>query len=203
VDTSLFRPLDRAACKRELGIPGFLVGYVGRLVEEKGLMDLIDALPHCPPDVNCIFLGSGPCQSQLANRARELNLASRVHFLPARPLEQLPAVMNALDLFVLPSRTTSSWKEQFGRVIIEAHACQTPVLGSNSGAIPDVIASGGLVFPERDPRALAGCITTLHADPNKLLDLGRHGRKQVEDDYTWQRIAVKMRAVYDRVAELL
>src|SRR5205823_2093778 len=99
--------------------------------------------------------------------------------------------------FILPSRTTPTWKEQFGRVIIEAHACSTPVLGSNSGAIPDVIASGGLIFNERNPSDLADKIRTLHSDPSRLRTLGSTGRQQVEALYTWQRIAQRMRSIYD------
>ncbi len=66
--------------------------------------------------------------------------------------------MNAIDVFVLPSRTTPRWKEQFGRVIIEAQACGTPVIGSDSGAIPEVVGKGGWIVPERDPPGLANAL---------------------------------------------
>jgi glycosyltransferase involved in cell wall biosynthesis len=89
--------------------------------------------------------------------------------------------MNALDVLVLPSRTTESWKEQFGRVIIEAHACQTPVIGSSSGAIPDVVGAGGMVVPERDPSALAAAMMQMASSPEQRAEMGRHGRAQVEE----------------------
>ena len=196
VDADLFRPLDRDECRRALGLSGFVVGYIGRLVEEKGLTEVVDALALCPPDVNLLFLGSGAHQPALEQRVAEAGLADRVRFLPARPLEELPQVMNALDTLVLPSRTTPRWKEQFGRVIIEAQACERPVVGSASGAIPEVIGGAGLVFPERDAKALADALLELRADPERAREMGRIGRRQVEEHYTWARVAERMREIY-------
>lgn len=196
VDAELFRPMDRAACRKALGLSGHVVGYVGRLVEEKGLLDLLDALPHCPPDVNLLLVGSGPLQGELEARVTQSGLASRVRILPGRRLEELPQVMNALDALALPSRTTSRWKEQFGRVIIEAHACGVPVIGSNSGAIPEVVGEAGLIVPEGDPQRLAEAIRTLSAAPEMGEEMGTIGRRQVEQKYTWERVARQMHAIY-------
>lgn len=199
VDSDLFRPLDRAAARRALGFSGFVVGYVGRLVAEKGLMDLVDALPACPANTCLVLVGSGDQHQPLLDRAAALDCADRVQILPGRPLDQLPQLMNALDVLVLPSRTTARWKEQFGRVIIEAGACQTPVIGSDSGAIPEVVGTAGLIFPEGQPLALAASIQHLHGDPKLCRDLGLQGRAQVEARYTWQRVAEQMHAIYRQV----
>ena len=139
VDVDLFRPMDREKCKAEYGFKKFVIGYVGRIVEQKGLMEAVEALEKVPDDVQLVFVGSGPFQVQLEHRAKELGKEGQIRFLPLRPREELPRLMNALDVLILPSRTTTRWKEQFGRVIIEAHACGTPVIGSDSGAIPEVI----------------------------------------------------------------
>ena len=195
-NAELFRSLDRAKCREELGIEGFLAGYVGRLVEEKGVMDLVEALPLCNLQVKVCFAGSGPMREALEARARELGVSERVLFLPHRPLEELPSVMNALDVLVLPSRTTARWKEQFGRVLIEAHACATPLIGSDSGAIPDVIGAGGIVIPEADVAGLAGAIETLRNAPEQARRMGEIGRAQVEAQYTWARVAERYREVY-------
>jgi glycosyltransferase involved in cell wall biosynthesis len=206
-DADLFRPLDRAACRQLLNaeldtnFDGFLVGYVGRWVEEKGLLDLLEALALCPRDVGVLLAGSGPLEEQMKLRARELKIAERVFFLPHRPPHKLPQVMNALDVLVLPSRTTARWKEQFGRVIIEAHACATPVIGSDSGAIPAVIGDAGLVFSEGDARAFADAIQTLKNDPECARRMGATGRAQVEAKYTWARVAEQMHSIYKRVLE--
>ncbi len=196
VDVELFRPLDRAQCRRELGWDGFTVGYVGRLVERKGLLDAVEALAILPSDVRLVFAGSGEFQPELERRVAELGKESQVQFLEARPLEALPPVMNALDALLLPSRTVPSWKEQFGRVIIEAQACGTPVIGSDSGAIPEVIADGGLTFPEGDAKALAAAILLLKSNPDEARALGGKGRQQVETSYTWAKVAAQMHGIY-------
>jgi glycosyltransferase involved in cell wall biosynthesis len=198
VDADLFRPLDRAACRAALGLTGFAVGYVGRLVAEKGLDDLLAAVALCPADVNVLFVGDGPMAAELGARAAALGVAGRVRLLPARPFASLPAVMNAVDCLALPSRTTGRWKEQFGRVIIEAHACGTPVVGSDSGAIPDVVGDGGLVVPERDPAALAAALTRLARDPGLARRMGAAGRAAALSRYTWASVAARMQAIYRR-----
>jgi glycosyltransferase involved in cell wall biosynthesis len=200
VDADLFRPLDRSACRKALGLSGFVAGYVGRLVPEKGLMDMLDALVLCAEQVQLLFVGSGPYQDELQQRARELGVAGRVRFVPPQAPSELPPVMNALDALVLVSRTTPSWKEQFGRVIIEAHACQTAVIGSDSGAIPDVVGQAGVVVPERDPAALAAALQRLSSSAELRTRLGSLGRRQVEERYTWQQVARRMGGIYRTVA---
>ena len=201
VDAELFRPMDRAECRRELGLAGFVAGYVGRLVEEKGLMEMVDALTLCPSHFRLLFVGSGDYQGELERRVREIGKEDQVTFLPGRPLEQLPQVMNAMDVLVLPSRTTPSWKEQFGRVLIEANACGTPVIGSTSGAIPEVVGKAGIVVPERNAKALADALRDLEADPAGCAAMGKIGRQQVEENYTWQRVAERMSGIYQRVMQ--
>ena len=214
VDTDLFRPLDRAACRAELGLgtggvdgravdgqlDPFWVGYVGRLVEEKGLGDLVAALAHCPPHFRLLLVGEGDFEPQLRARAAAIGLdPGRVVIRPQVELPQVATVMNALDVFVLPSRTTATWKEQFGRVIIEAHACGTPVVGSDSGAIPTVVGDGGLTFPEGNPAELAAALRALASDAELRHSLGQAGRRQVYAAYTWDRVAEQMHGIYDRL----
>ena len=196
VDAEIFRPMDREACRRALGVKGFVLGYVGRIVELKGLMDAVEALALCPADVNLFFVGSGIFQPELERRIAELGLGARVKFLPQRRMEELPEAMNAMDALLLVSRTTRTWKEQFGRVIIEAHACGTPVIGSDSGCIPEVVGEGGVIVPESNPAALAGAIQKLRAEPGLTRELGRAGREQVEERYTWERVAEQIRDIY-------
>ena len=196
VDAERFQPMEREQCRSELGLRGFVAGYVGRLVPRKGLMDLLEALPRCSAEVNLLFVGSGDHRAAMEARVRELGINPRVRFIEAQPPAALPAIMSALDVLVLPSRTVPSWKEQFGRVIIEAHACATPVIGSDSGAIPEVIGEAGMVFPEGDAPALAAAIEQLRASPGEGRRLGALGRQQVEERFTWQRVAERMRDIY-------
>jgi glycosyltransferase involved in cell wall biosynthesis len=199
VDIELFSPKDRENARRALGFSGFVCGYVGRIVEEKGLTEMIDALADCPSDVNLVFVGSGPLQPELERRVREAKRGANVRFLANRERGQLPEIMSALDVLLLPSRTTPRWKEQFGRVIIEAHACKTPVIGSDSGAIPAVIGLGGLVVPEQNPAALAAAICKLRNDPQLRDRMGTIGRRQTEEHYSWQKVADLMRDIYFRI----
>jgi glycosyltransferase involved in cell wall biosynthesis len=199
VDAAMFQPLDRDQCQRAMGLSGFVVGYVGRLVEEKGLSDLVAAIPHCPKQVQLALVGSGELQPHLERQVAELGLGSRVRFMGGQLLQSLPRLMNAFNVLALPSRTTPQWKEQFGRVIIEAHACAVPVIGSDSGAIPDVIGDGGRIAPERNPSAFAAAICELQAHPSLAAHLGRTGRQQVERKFTWKIVAERMAGIYRTV----
>jgi glycosyltransferase involved in cell wall biosynthesis len=199
VDAQLFSPMDRVQCREKVGLHGFVAGYIGRLVEEKGLMDAVEALALCPPKVQLLLVGEGPFEEALRSRVRELSKSEQVRFLPAQPLEKLPEIMNAIDVLVLPSRTTPSWKEQFGRVIIEAHACATPVIGSDSGAIPDVVGEAGLIVSEQNPAALAQALRELLEQPERRVRMGQAGRRQVEENYTWEQVAERMRNIYRTV----
>jgi glycosyltransferase involved in cell wall biosynthesis len=198
VDAELFRPLDRRDCRAKLQVDGFVVGYVGRLVPEKGIDDLLDALGECSESVQLLLVGESPDPERWKQRIAALKLESRVRLIGGRPASELPAIINALDVLVLPSRTTASWKEQFGRVVIEAHACGIPVIGSDSGAIPSVVGAAGIIFPERNPHELANAIKSLAGDADHCAELGLIGRKQVEELYTWDRVAERMHEIYLR-----
>ena len=107
--------------------------------------------------------------------------------------------MNILDVLVLPSRTTRRWKEQFGRVLIEAMACETPVVGSSSAEIPHVIGEAGLVFPEGDVVALTKHLRSLCDSPDLVALLGARGRARVLQRFTHRRIAEETAKLYKQV----
>ena len=90
---------------------------------------------------------------------------------------------------MLPSRTTPVWKEQFGRVLAEAMACKVPVIGSDSGAIREVIGDAGLIFPEGNVAALADCLRLLNASPSLRHDLAERGYVRASGLYTQEHIA--------------
>ena len=206
VDAEVFRvptPAQRAATRAQLGWKDEMVcGYVGRLVEEKGLSDLVAAIAQTrPASTRAVLVGDGPMQEPLRAQIAQLGLAERVQLLPARGREELAQLMGALDALVLPSRTTARWKEQFGRVIIEAQACGIPVVGSSSGAIPEVVGQGGLVFPEGDAAQLAGKLTWLAEHPDQARQMGLRGRSVVEENYTWARAAQAMQNIYRELCQ--
>lgn len=199
VDETLFRPLDRAACRRQFGMRGFTAGYVGRLVEEKGLLDFVDALARCPSRVEGVLVGDGPMRDMLYKTISDQGLSTRVKLLGALGPGKLPELMNALDVLVLPSKTTRRWKEQFGRVIIEAHACGIPVIGSDSGAIPEVVGGGGRIVPEGNPESLAAALESLADNPAQAVEWSRAGRSKALQMCTWRAVARQMHGIYQTV----
>lgn len=199
VNEEVFRPMNTEGWSPKLGKAAFTAGYIGRFVPEKGLRDFLDALALCPSEIQAVIVGEGPMRAQLEAKIRELGLESRVRILPPMGVKDLPHLMNSLAVLVLPSRTTARWKEQFGRVIIEAQACAVPVIGSDSGAIPTVVGQGGWIFPEGDVEKLAVLLQMLHQSPEIASERGRMGREQVLQSCTWRKIAEQMHLIYQSV----
>ena len=123
-------------------------------------------------------------------------VADRIDFTGVLRSGDMPAFYRSLDAFVLPSRTTSSWKEQFGRVLVEAMACGVPVIGSRSGEIPRVIGDAGLIFPEGDVAALQVQLARLQSSPELRRALAAQGRARVLAHFTMAQIAQQTVEVY-------
>ena len=179
----------------------FTIGYVGRLVPEKGIADLLRAAAKLSGDWRVRLLGNGPDRDRLLALARSLGISERVAFDPQVPSSDVPAYLGRLHALVLPSRTRPNWKEQFGRVLIEAMACGVPVVGSDSGEIPNVIGDAGLVFPEQDVGALYAHLRTLMGDRDLWHELSHRGRERVRARFTQSRVAAQTVAVYREVMD--
>ncbi|MRX43670.1 glycosyltransferase [Agromyces kandeliae] len=130
------------------------VGFIGRLVPEKGLVLLLDALAR-DPRLRLRVVGTGPLASELRERAASVGVADRVELVGAVEPAGIPDVLRSFDVLAVPSLPTASWTEQFGRVAVEAMACGVPVVSSDAGALPDVVGGAGLVVPTGDAAALA------------------------------------------------
>lgn len=191
IDTRVFRPNGNTTD------PGHLrLGFAGRLVPEKGVSDLIEAvaIAQRQAPVQLAIMGTGPERAALEEQAhRQLQPGSCV-FWDHLPPESMPEWYHSLDVVVLPSLTTKGWKEQFGRVLAEALACQVPVIGSDSGFIPDLVEStgGGLTYPEGDVATLAEAVVTMAHDTALREQLGRQGRAGVERDYSLPAVVAKI-----------
>jgi glycosyltransferase involved in cell wall biosynthesis len=190
VDPEIYTPRTTHHASR------FTIGYVGRLVEEKGIQVLLQAVDGLAGEWRLRILGSGPMQSQLEALAQRLGVTDRVSFEPPIPSTQMPTFYNQLDALILPSLTRSHWKEQFGRVLIEAMACGVPVVGSRSGEIPHVIGQAGLTFTEGNVQELRARLSRLMDDPGLRADLTERGRERVLAHYTQARIAAETHEVY-------
>jgi glycosyltransferase involved in cell wall biosynthesis len=165
----------------------FVIGYAGRLVEEKGLDVLIDAASGLE-GVELRFVGNGPLLGALKSRAGP-NV--RLHIDTSVGSTDMAAAYASFDVLVLPSKTTSKWAEQFGRVLVEALWCGVPVIGSDSGEIPWVIRTtgGGLVFPEGDVAALRTTLVRLRDDVALRHGLAARGRERVEARFSVDAVA--------------
>lgn len=164
VDQEMFFPLAESAMKAPEA-RCLHIGYVGRIVEEKGLDDALDAIVQTRSSVTLAIMGEGPYESRLRERIHRLQLASRVTFQAWGSPAEVANFMRSLDVLILLTRTTPTVREQFGRVIVEAQSCGVPVIGSTCGAIPEVIGEGGWIVPERDPGALAKVLDSVATDP--------------------------------------
>jgi glycosyltransferase involved in cell wall biosynthesis len=180
---------------------GFTIGFVGRLVHQKGVDLLLRAFTGLPGHAKLIIVNSGGDQEDnLRALASQLNIAKRIQFRSNIASTQMPALYHELDVFVLPSRSIPSWKEQFGRVLIEAMSCGVPVVGSRCGEIPNVIGDAGLLFDEEDVDGLRAHLCVLMEQPRLHEDLAQRGHARVLDNYTMKRIADQTVEVYHALA---
>lgn len=198
VDPELFSP---AAPGHRSEARPFTIGALNRLTPEKGVDVLLQAVASLAGDWRLRFVGHGPLREVIPARARELGIRDRVTVEPAVASTEVPAILRELDVLVLPSLTTPGWKEQYGRVLQEAMACEIPVVGSDSGEIPHVIGDAGIVTPEGDAQALATALERLMTDPSLRRDLGERGRARALERFTQASIARRTVEVYRQVME--
>lgn len=196
VDTRVFKPLDGAEK------PGrFTVVFAGRFVREKGLDTLFDAMTRIDEPIRLLLVGSGPEQEGLENRIRAMKPPHTAEIVAPREQSDMARIYSKADVLVLPSRSTKVWKEQFGRVLVEAMACGVPVIGSDSGAIPEVVGPDGLIFEEGDEEDLARCLSRLIESPLLRSNLGDRSYRRAVAVYSQERVAARTAAFYRQVME--
>lgn len=203
VDVELFRPDPdaRRAVRAELGWEEggpAVVGFVGRFVPEKGLAVLMAALDSLSAPWRALFVGGGPLEPAL--RAWAQRYPERVRITTA-PHDRVGAYLNAMDVLCAPSESARHWKEQFGRMIVEAHACGVPVVGSDSGEIPFVVGEGGVIAPERDVVAWARAIAGLLDDPERRRELAARGRERAHAIFAWPQVARQYLDFFERLRD--
>lgn len=192
VRPDIFHPREVRDSGRSL-----VIGSAGRrLVPEKGVDLLLEAAVELPGVWRLHIAGDGPERPALEQLATRLGIRDRIYFDGVIPSHQMPAYLRQLDILVLPSRTLPNWKEQFGRVLVEAMACEVVVVGSDSGEIPNVIGSAGLTFPENDVAALHDHLLTLLKDEDLRLKLRSAGRRRVLAHFTQEQVAARTVEVY-------
>ncbi len=191
VNQEIFQETDRLAARQTCGIDAGskLVLYAGRLLELKGIDDLIDAFmivarERPAADLRLLIVGQGDWEEPLRKRVEANGGGAAIEFRAAVPLEHMPLIMAAADIFVLPSR--EEWKEQFGRVNAEAMLTGTTIIGSTSGAIPEVIEDGGFIFRAGDVNDLACTLRRVLDDEAEVDRRRRRGREIALERYSVQ-----------------
>lgn len=179
--------------------------YIGRVVYEKGLHLLVNSfsmlLKNEGVDADLLIVGNGNSDyiNDLKNIANQFGVTDKIFFIDSVDSNYLVSIYSKCDILVLPSITTTKWKEQFGRVLIEAMACEVAVIGSSSGEIPNVIGDAGLIFKEGDGYDLYQKLKTLVINNNLRNELISKGKKMVENMYTWTAVAKQLKKYYSEI----
>jgi len=195
-DPELFAPLSIRPDRP------FTIGAAARLVPEKGIDVLMRAAAQISGEWRLRIVGGGPERGALEQLAQHLGIADRTEFVGQVKSAEMPAVYRSFDVLAVPSLTRPNWKEQFGpRATVEAMASGIPVIGSDSGAIPDVISDAGLIVPEGDPAALSAALCRLKDDHDLRAALADQGRAHACRCYTHDQIAAATVDVYQEMVE--
>jgi glycosyltransferase involved in cell wall biosynthesis len=199
LDVTEHQPGKESHMRAKLGLTGsVVVSYVGRLVPEKGLRLLIDALDRLQSlPWKLLLVGAGSLEDEI-RRAGMAKFPGRIVLVPAVPYERVPEYLRCSDIFVLPSHSTPHWTEQFGLSLTQAMMLGIASIGSSSGAIPEVLGPGGLVFQEGNTEALTQALEELVRSPARREQLGALGRQWALQNYSAESIGVRYLSVFER-----
>ena len=202
VNTDYFAPNEEAPGairdRFSFGSADLVVGFGGRLVPEKGL-DLLISATAGYSHLQLVILGDGPQRPALEEAARQAGVADRVHFVGQVPSLEVSRWLPAFDVLALPSLTTKTWTEQFGRILVEAMACGVPVVASNAGEIPRVVGDGGIIVPEGDHSALGAALDRLAKEPGARAKLAEQARTRVLSRFSQESVAAATVKLYEQV----
>jgi glycosyltransferase involved in cell wall biosynthesis len=212
VDEKLFSPRSQPELRSKLRINNneFVIGFVGRFVEEKGILTLIEAIAGLKElSWKLLLLGRGTLKETILQKAAAAGISDRLILIESVPHDEVPRYINLLNVLVLPSETnykfktltSVGWKEQFGHVLIEAMVSRVPVIGSNSGEIPYVIGDAGLIFPEGDTLALRQCLQQLITNSELAQNLAEKGFDHAIEKYTNRALAKQQLDFYKELTE--
>ncbi len=184
---------------RNRGPRRWAVGFLGRLVSDKGADLLLEALALLPPELadgRVAIIGGGPEQPALEARAADLGLAGRVDFLGAHRDAALGDLLNQVEILVVPSR----WAEPFGIVALEGLACGCALVVSRLGGLPEAAGPAQAVFENDDVAGLRDRLAELLADPARRAAAAEAGLRHVAG-FTAERIAARYLALFDESLE--
>jgi glycogen(starch) synthase len=198
VDVGAFQASSRAvvAARSRFAGSGPMVGFAGRLVYEKGVQDLLAAVPRLAAEhdgLRVVLAGDGPYKAELLDEIRRHQLHNVVSFTGFLGVGQLPAVMGASDAMVVPSIY-----EPFGMVALEAAAAGAPLAVASTGGLAEIVQPGetGVTFPAQDPSGLAEAVGALLSDEPFARRVATRAKAMVGERYGWASIADRTADVY-------
>jgi glycosyltransferase involved in cell wall biosynthesis len=181
VDLEIFKPYKNNEFRKELGIKdGFIVLFVGRVMEKKGVRVLCEVAQKLP-EVNFVFVGTGPDEDYLKEQEKSND---NIKFMGFVRNNLLYKYYNASDVFCIPSQ----YEEGFGRVVMEAVSCGLPVVGSNKGGIPEALDASVSILIEPTAENLKNAIEGLYRDNNRYLELKSNCRSYAEKNFSEKNI---------------
>jgi glycogen(starch) synthase len=191
VNAAVWRAAPRAvaaARSRYVG-EGPVVGFAGRLVYEKGVQDLIAAMPRLRsrhPGLRVVISGDGPHKQELQEEVRRRRLQRAVSFTGFLSEGELPAVLAAMDTVVVPSIY-----EPFGMVALEAASAGAPLAVAATGGLTEIVEPGvtGVTFPAKEPDNLADAVSSVLADSSFAYRIAQDARAMVAERYSWTTVA--------------
>ncbi|BAI60216.1 putative glycosyltransferase [Methanocella paludicola SANAE] len=197
INVGSFRPTAATNVRKQYGIDGPMLLFVGRMITQKGVPYLIDAMPlvlEKHPDTKLLLVGRGNALESLKKKVGAMGLEKSVIFSGYMTEDMLKETYGTCDMFVLPS----VW-EVLPIAILEAMSSSKPVVCTNAGGNAELVKDGynGYVVPMRSPEALADRINDLLDDPEKMKSMGCAGRRRAEDEFDWKLIASKTKHVYE------
>jgi len=198
IDIDLFKKIsidEKEKNRRKLGLDRkIVIGYVGRILKIKGIETLMKIVEKNKGDLfHLLLIGEGPDKEYFQKLAEEMNIQNNCSFLGYIEPNDLHNYYGVMDMLILPS--FEEFKERFGRVLIEAMACNIPVIGSNTGGIPEVIKDAGLLFEQKNLEDLDKKIHELLHNEKLKENIIFRGKKLLEKKYTWNAFAKKMHKV--------
>ncbi|MFA6271525.1 MAG: glycosyltransferase family 4 protein [Patescibacteria group bacterium] len=174
---------------------------VGRIIERKGHMDVLKALPDIiklVPNVNYVITSEGPYKAVLEDYILKNNLENHVTFIGTISRDELPSLYQLSELFVMPTRVLANNDvEGFGIVYLEANAFGIPVIAYNSGGVSDAVLhkKTGLLVEPKKPSEIAKCVINLLGDTAYAKQLGEQGKKRVKEQFGWNAKAQAFRDI--------
>lgn len=195
IDLSLFYP------SREKRTNPFTLLFVGRLVEEKGIIDLYQAFKKSivnTKNIKLYIIGQGPLENTLRTFIHSDNLQDAV-LIDHRSYSEMPAVFRQADVLCVPSKKTLTWEEQYGMVFIEAMASGLPIISTSTGAIPHVVENAGILVAYGDRLGLAQAITDLCVNTQLCSKLGTIGRERAKQLFNAQNTKKYIENLYSKL----